>query len=41
MMKIRKATPSNAAQLISIYRPVAEETAKSFEVTPSSEQEFA
>ncbi len=40
-MKIRLAHPSDAAQLLSIYRPFIENTAITFETNVPSEKEFA
>ena len=38
---IRKATPDDAGGLLSIYRPIVEETAASFELKLPTEEEFA
>ena len=40
-MNIRRANPTDAAQLLEIYRPIVENTAASFELTPPDEGEFA
>jgi len=40
-MKIRRAKPTDANQLLEIYGPVVENTAISFELTPPSEDDFA
>ena len=41
IMKIRRAKPTDANQLLEIYRPVVENTAISFELTLPSEDDFA
>jgi L-amino acid N-acyltransferase YncA len=40
-MNIRQATPSDADQLLEIYRPIVETTAFSFELIPPTADEFA
>ena len=40
-MEIRRATPDDAAALLSIYRPYVENTAVSFEQDMPTEEEFA
>ena len=40
-MKIRRATPNDVKRLLEIYRPIVEDTAISFELTPPNEAEFA
>lgn len=40
-MEIRRATPDDAAALLSIYRPYVENTAVSFEQVVPTEEEFA
>jgi len=41
VMKIRRAIPADAPELLEIYAPVVEQTAASFELTVPSEPEFA
>ncbi|NBC67091.1 MAG: GNAT family N-acetyltransferase [Bacteroidetes bacterium] len=40
-MKIRIVSPDDADQILSIYKPIVEQTAISFQVTPPSVQEMA
>ena len=39
--EIRRATPGDVGDLLSIYRPIAANTATSFELEPPTEEEFA
>jgi L-amino acid N-acyltransferase YncA len=41
VMEIRSAELEDAGDLLSIYRPIVEKTATSFELTPPTEKEFA
>ncbi|MCZ6887049.1 MAG: GNAT family N-acetyltransferase [Gammaproteobacteria bacterium] len=40
-MDTRRATRKDVGQLLAIYRPIVENTATSFELTPPTEEEFA
>ncbi len=40
-LEIRRATPEDASELVSIYRPIVEETVISFELECPTEAEFA
>ena len=40
-LEIKRATPDDADELVSIYRPIVEETAISFELRCPTEEEFA